>query len=65
MMKAKDLRELNEKELQSKLHELRESLFNLRFQKTRGNLTSPAEFKRIRREIARLLTVMREKGMKV
>lgn len=64
-MKAKELRELNEKELRSKLHELKENLFNLRFQKTMGNLASPAEFKRVKKDIARILTVMREKGMKI
>lgn len=64
-MKPKELRELNEKELQAKLHELRESLFNLRFQKTLGNLASPSEFTKIKKDIARILTVMKEKGMKV
>jgi|UniRef100_A0A7C4Y682 large subunit ribosomal protein L29 len=64
-MKAKELRELNEKELRAKLHELKENLFNLRFQKSMGNISSPAEFKRVRRDIARVLTVMKEKGIKI
>ncbi len=64
-MKAKEIREMNEKELQAKLHELRENLFNLRFQKSLGNLASPSEFTKIKRDIARILTVMKEKGMKV
>ncbi len=56
---------MTDEELFSKLHELRETLFSLRFQKTLGNLQSPAEFKKVKRDIARILTILREKGKKV
>lgn len=59
-MKAKELREMTEAELNSRLHDLKEELFSLRFQKARGNLTNTARFRQIRREIARLKTVFNE-----
>ncbi|RKZ22474.1 50S ribosomal protein L29 [bacterium] len=64
-MKARELREMTDEELFSKLHELRETLFSLRFQKTLGSLQSPSEFKKVKRDIARILTILREKGKKV
>lgn len=64
-MKAKELRELTDEELSSKLHDFREELFTLRFQKVLGNLQSPSQFTKLKREIARILTVMKEKGKKI
>lgn len=63
-MKAKEIREMNEEEIKSYLHELREELLSLRFQQSLGNLRNPARFKQVRREIARVLTILREKGVK-
>ncbi|MEO0293736.1 MAG: 50S ribosomal protein L29 [candidate division WOR-3 bacterium] len=60
-MKAKELREMTEVELNSVLHDLKEELFTLRFDKARGKLTNPARFKQLRKEIARVLTVLNEK----
>jgi len=62
---AKELRELTDEELSSKLHDFREELFTLRFQKVLGNLQSPSQFTKLKREIARILTVMKEKGKKI
>jgi large subunit ribosomal protein L29 len=60
-MKAKDLRELSLDELSKKLRELREELFTLRMDKGLHRLNQPHRFKEIKREIARVLTVMNEK----
>lgn len=64
-MKAKEIREMTEAELNSHLHDLKEELFSLRFQKSRGNLTNTARFKQLRKEIARLKTVFNEMERKV
>lgn len=59
-MKVKELREMTTVEMNSLLHDLKEELFSLRFQKARGNLTNTARFKQIRKEIARVKTVFNE-----
>ncbi|MCX7816585.1 MAG: 50S ribosomal protein L29 [Syntrophales bacterium] len=63
-MKADELRELANDELQRKERELREELFRLRLRKHTGQLTSPALIGKIRRDIARIKTVLRERGIK-
>ncbi|SMC26134.1 LSU ribosomal protein L29P [Desulfacinum hydrothermale DSM 13146] len=60
-MKAASLRELSVEELQQKLVELRESHFNLKFQHATGQLENTAQLKQHKRNIARVLTVLREK----
>ncbi len=60
-MKAKDLRELTTNELDNKLDELRRELFNLKFQQTTHQLKNPSRIKIVRREIARILTILKEK----
>jgi len=60
-MKAKELRELSLDELNKKLKELKEELFTLRMDKALHRLNQPHRFKQIKREIARVLTVMNEK----
>lgn len=61
--KAKDLRLLNEGELLEKEKELGEELFNLRFQQATGQLENVMRVPQVRRDIARLKTVLREKGL--
>jgi large subunit ribosomal protein L29 len=61
-MKAADLRELTAEELQAKLKELEEEVFNLKFQVASQQLENTARLKVSRRDIARLKTVMREKA---
>jgi large subunit ribosomal protein L29 len=61
-MKATDLRELTTEELQAKLKELEEEIFNLKFQVATQQLENTARLKQSRRDIARLKTVMREKA---
>ena len=59
-MTAKELRELSESELQLKLKDLKEELFNLRFQLAINQLDNPMRITAVKRDIARVSTVMRE-----
>ena len=58
-----DLRGLAHDELVSKLREAKEELFNLRFQAATGQLESHGRLRAVRKEIARLYTVMREREL--
>ncbi len=60
-MKAAELRELTVDELQGKERELAQQLFTLRLQKSTGQIESPAKVSQARRDLARVLTVLREK----
>ena len=62
-MKAKDLRLLNEGELFEKEKGFGEELFNLRFQQATGQLENVMRVPQVRRDIARLKTILREKGL--
>ncbi len=62
--KAKDLRLLNEGELFEKERLLREELFNLRFQKATGQLENVMRIPQVKRDMARVKTIFREKGLK-
>jgi len=57
----RELREKNEAELLGRERELAEQLFALRLQRTTGQLEKPSKFREARRELARVLTVLREK----
>ena len=59
MPSAAELRELDDTELENKLVEARKELFNLRFQAATGRLDNNARVTQVRRDIARVLTVMR------
>jgi large subunit ribosomal protein L29 len=61
--KAKDLRLLNEGELLEKEKELGEELFNLRFQQATGQLENVMRVPQVKRDIARVKTIFREKGL--
>ena len=60
-MRARQLRDLTDDELQGKLAETRQELFNLRFQAATGALENSARLRLAKREIARILTVQRER----
>ncbi len=60
---ALDLRELDDDELMTRLRESREELFNLRFQVATGQLDNNNRLRTVRREIARIYTVMREREL--
>ena len=57
----KNLRVLTNEELDEKVKELKNELFNLRFQFVAGRIENPAKIKQARREIARVKTILREK----
>ena len=63
MTKPEELRELSDDELDAKLAEAKEELFNLRFQLVTGQLDNPMAIKTMRKEIARILTVIREREL--
>ena len=63
MTEAKDLRELSDDELVTRLRESKEELFNLRFQNATGQLANNRRLQTVRREIARIYTVMREREL--
>ena len=65
MTKPEELRDLSDDELETKLAEAKEELFNLRFQLVTGQLDNPMAIKIIRKEIARILTVIRERELAV
>lgn len=64
-MKAKDVRDLSVNELEVKLDELKEELFNLRFQLATGQLDNPMRISAVRKNIARVKTVMRERELDI
>ncbi len=61
-MKAKDLREKSSEELKSLENELKEKLFNLNFQKVLGQLQNPMKIKETKKDIARIKTILKERG---
>jgi large subunit ribosomal protein L29 len=61
-MKAKELRELTNEELRDREGELAEQIFALRLQKVTGQLESPAKLRHARRDLARVMTVLRERA---
>ena len=61
-MKASELRNKSEAELKSSLEELLKEQFNLRMQAGSGQLSRPSEVKAVRRDIARIKTIMNEKS---
>ena len=60
-MKASSVREMNVDEIRTRIAELREELFNLRFRNTMKQLDNPLKIRVGRRELSRLLTVLGEK----
>jgi large subunit ribosomal protein L29 len=61
-LRPKELRDLSDQELEDKLHERRQELFNLRFQSATGALENSARLRLAKREIARILTVRNERA---
>lgn len=60
MAKTSELRDLDETELETRLREAKAELFNLRFQNVTGQLDNSARLGQIRRDIARIKTMLRE-----
>ena len=62
-MKAKDMRELSAAELNQKLADLKAELFNLRFQHAINQLENPVRLGAVKKDIARVKTIIREKEL--
>lgn len=63
-MKANKFHEMADLELQQKLTDLKTEYFNLRFQKATGQLANPVHMKEVKRDIARVKTIIRERELK-
>jgi large subunit ribosomal protein L29 len=61
-MKAVELRDLDTETLQAKVRELDDQLFRLRLQKSMGQLEAPRRMRAVRRDLARVMTVLKEKA---
>lgn len=62
-MKAGQLRELSSEELIQKEKSFKKELFDLNFQRTMGNVEKPGRFRILRRDIARVYTILREREL--
>ena len=62
-MNASEIRELTVDEMQRKLSDLKQELFNLRFQHEIGQLENPRKLKQTKQDVARLQTVIREAAL--
>jgi len=60
-VKAKEIRDMNDVEIKTKLDSLKQELFNLRFQQTTGQIENPVRLSEVRKDIAHLKTIMNEK----
>jgi len=61
-MKAMELRDLDPDALESKVRELDDQLFRMRIQKSMGQLEAPGKMRNVRRDLARIKTILREKA---
>ena len=62
-MKAEEIRELSDEEIRSRIAELQEERFRLRFRSATEVVDQPLRFRTIRRDIARLMTILRERQL--
>ena len=62
-MKLEELRKLSVEELNQKIKESKEELFNLRFQQATGNLEKPARLRELRKQVAKMKTIIREREL--
>jgi len=63
-MELKKMKELTETELSAELKKKKNELFNLRFQHVTGQLDNPIKMKEVKKEIARVKTILRERELK-
>ncbi|MGI6345341.1 MAG: 50S ribosomal protein L29 [Bacillota bacterium] len=64
-MKVSEIRGLSEVELKKRLDDLKDELFNLRFRSVTGQLDNPMRIREVRRSIARVQTVLRERELHI
>jgi large subunit ribosomal protein L29 len=62
-MTNKEIRELTDEELNKKIEEYKEELFNLRFSQATGNLEKPSRINELRKLVARMKTILREREL--
>ena len=62
-MKASEIREQSVEEMQRKVVDLQQELFNLRFQHGSGQLENPQKMKQVKRDIARIKTILKEPSL--
>ena len=62
-MKIQDIRDLSTQELEDKIKDLKEKLFNLRFQNATNQLDNPGRIASVKKDIARVKTVLKEKEL--
>ena len=62
-MTNKEIRELSNEEILSKIEETKEELFNLRFQQATGSLEKPSRINELRKLVARMKTILREREL--
>lgn len=62
-MKIQDIRDLSTQELEDKIKDLKEELFNLRFQNATNQLENPMRIVSVKKDIARVKTVLKEKEL--
>ena len=62
-MKLEDLRKLTSEELEVKIKEAKEELFNLRFQQATGNLEKPSRLRELRKQVAKMKTIIRDREL--
>ena len=63
LVKNNEIRELTNEEITKKIEEYKEELFNLRFNQATGNLENPARIRELRKLVARMKTVLREREL--
>ena len=63
-MKNNEIRELTTEEITKKIEEYKEELFNLRLSKATGNLEKPSRIRELRKLVARMKTILRERELK-
>ena len=63
-MNNKEIRNLSNEEIVKKIEEYKEELFNLRFSQATGNLEKPSRIRELRKLVARMKTVLRERELK-
>lgn len=62
-MTNKEIRDLSTEEILSKIQECKEELFNLRMQQANGSLENPSRINKLRKEVARMKTIIREREL--
>lgn len=64
-MKANEIRKMSSEDLNKKVNELKNELFNLRFRLATGQLDNPSSIKSVKRDIAKVKTIIRERELEV